>query len=109
MNSFFLPSAVRIGYQASELLRKGGDDASSWGEGVTAILRRFDEVARWVSTSILAAPKLKQRAKVLQRFIRIADVRGKKHLSLSLSLSLPLSLSLSVCVCVTFTLRLLKR
>ncbi len=38
------------------------------------MLRRFDEVARWVSTSILAAPRLKQRAKVLQRFIRIADV-----------------------------------
>jgi hypothetical protein len=38
------------------------------------LLQRGNKVARWVATSIVIVPELKLRAKVLARFIRIADV-----------------------------------
>jgi hypothetical protein len=49
-------------------------------------LQRGNKVARWVATSIVIVPELKLRAKVLARFIRIADVSGTQlaptHVSL---------------------------
>jgi len=64
-----------VAINSPELLQKRDADGQSleWGPNVNAMLKRFNAVARWVSTSILGVPNLKQRAKVLSRFIRIAD------------------------------------
>ncbi|KAL6080050.1 Ras guanine nucleotide exchange factor [Balamuthia mandrillaris] len=65
-----------VAIQPSELLCNAWCDpveAEQRAPTVVACLRRFNEIARWVTTSILDVQKVKQRAKVMARFIKIAD------------------------------------
>ena len=43
-------------------------------QGTIAMINRFNNVSRWVSTEIVLTPNLRKRAFVLRRFIRLAEV-----------------------------------
>jgi len=38
------------------------------------MIRQFNEISNWVSTSIVSSQKIRQRVKVMTKFIRLADV-----------------------------------
>jgi len=59
--------------------RKKGNEATA----VMAIIARFNEFSRWVAYEILKGPTADQRAKIIEKFIRICDVSSPPFLSLS--------------------------
>ena len=42
---------------------------------VLRLINRFNTVSMWVATSILKVVKVRDRAKLMAKFIKIADVR----------------------------------
>jgi len=46
---------------------------------VVKMIRQFNEISNWVSTSIVSSQKIRQRVKVMTKFIRLADILRKMN------------------------------
>jgi hypothetical protein len=49
-------------------------DLMARGQPLSAIAARFNEVSNWVATQVLNMPSTKHQAKIIKRFIRIAEI-----------------------------------
>jgi hypothetical protein len=46
--------------------------------GIEQVIERFNTMCQWVASEIVSADKLDLRVKIVEKFIRLAQVRGKK-------------------------------
>lgn len=46
---------------------------------VVKMIRRFNEISNWVATSIVGSEKIRQRVKVMTKFLRLADILRKMN------------------------------